>query len=213
VREYFTFLRDAEADVEVVLGDGRIMLERELAGATSRPRFDVLIIDAFSGDAVPVHLLTLESLELYQRALAPGGVLVLQITNRHVDLERVVRGLAHAAGAGSSSGPSAVRRQWRHSQRLDVARGRGSTGSGRRGRDGPYRRRLGSLDGRLQQPDRGPPLSHPDRGPIDPSSPSQRRMIFTFPRAFTPTIGPVQTSPVRSMTGPARSTAARPGTT
>jgi hypothetical protein len=97
-REYFTFLRDAEADVEVVLGDGRIMLERELAGTTDRPRFDVLIIDAFSGDAVPVHLLTLESLELYRRALAPGGVLVLQITNRHVDLERVVRGMADAAG-------------------------------------------------------------------------------------------------------------------
>ena len=97
-REYFTFLRDAEADVEVVLGDGRIALEEELAGTTSRPRFDVLIIDAFSGDAVPVHLLTLESLELYRRTLAPGGVLVLQITNRHVDLERVVRGLANAAG-------------------------------------------------------------------------------------------------------------------
>ena len=97
-RKYFTYLRDAEAEVEVVLGDGRIMLERELSGTTGRPRFDVLIIDAFSGDAVPVHLLTLESLELYRRALAPGGVLVLQITNRHVDLERVVRGLADAAG-------------------------------------------------------------------------------------------------------------------
>ena len=97
-REYFTFLRDAAAEVEIVLGDGRIMLEQELAAATGRPRYDVLIIDAFSGDAVPVHLLTLESLELYRRALAPGGVLVLQITNRHVDLERVVRGLADAAG-------------------------------------------------------------------------------------------------------------------
>ena len=84
--------------VEVVLGDGRIVLERELAASSDRPRYDVLIIDAFSGDAVPVHLLTLESLELYRRSLVPGGVLVLQITNRHVDLERVVRGLADAAG-------------------------------------------------------------------------------------------------------------------
>ena len=97
-REHFTFLRDAEAEVEIVLGDGRIMLEQELGEATGGPRYDVLVIDAFSGDAVPVHLLTLESLELYRRALAPGGVLVLQITNRHVDLERVVRGLADAAG-------------------------------------------------------------------------------------------------------------------
>lgn len=97
-REFFTFLRDSEAHVEIVLGDGRIMLERELADGTGGPRYDVLIIDAFSGDAVPVHLLTLESLELYRRALAPGSVLVLQITNRHVDLERVVRGLADATG-------------------------------------------------------------------------------------------------------------------
>ena len=97
-REYFTFLRDAEAEVEIVLGDGRLMLEQELADANGGPRYDVLVIDAFSGDAVPVHLLTVESLELYRRALAPGGVLVLQITNRHVDLERVVRGLANAAG-------------------------------------------------------------------------------------------------------------------
>ena len=95
--EYFTFLDNAEGHVEVVLGDGRIMLERELATGSS-PRYDVLVVDAFSGDAVPVHLLTLESLELYRRALAPDGVLVLQITNRHVDLERVVRGLAEATG-------------------------------------------------------------------------------------------------------------------
>jgi hypothetical protein len=97
-REYFTFLDDAEAEVEVVLGDGRIMLERELATALGELRYDVLVVDAFSGDAVPVHLLTLESIELYRRALAPDGVLVLQITNRHVDLERVVRGLAEATG-------------------------------------------------------------------------------------------------------------------
>ncbi len=97
-REYFTFLDDAEAEVEVVLGDGRIMLEHELANPSGGPGYDVLVVDAFSGDAVPIHLLTLESLELYRRALAPDGVLVLQITNRHVDLERVVRGLAEATG-------------------------------------------------------------------------------------------------------------------
>lgn len=97
-REYFTYIDDAQGDVEVVLGDGRIMLEREMSEERAAPRFDVLIVDAFSGDAVPVHLLTLEALALYREALAPDGVLAFQITNRHVDLERIVRGLAQSAG-------------------------------------------------------------------------------------------------------------------
>lgn len=96
-REYFTFLADRPARVDVVLGDGRLALERDLDEAAG-PLYDVLVVDAFAGDAVPVHLLTLEAMGLYRRALAPGGVLVFQITNRHVDLERVVRGLAGAAG-------------------------------------------------------------------------------------------------------------------
>ncbi|MDP2957371.1 MAG: fused MFS/spermidine synthase [Longimicrobiales bacterium] len=96
-REHFTFLASAAGQVDVVLGDGRLSLERDAADP-ERWRYDVLVVDAFAGDAVPMHLLTLESVELYVRALAPRGVLVIQITNRHVDLERVVRGLAGAAG-------------------------------------------------------------------------------------------------------------------
>ena len=80
----------------VVLGDGRLSLEREVADPQNRRRFDVLVVDAFSGDAVPVHLLTLESADLYLRALAKDGVLAFQITNRHLDLARVVRGIAAA---------------------------------------------------------------------------------------------------------------------
>lgn len=149
-REFFTFLRDSEAHVEIVLGDGRIMLERELADGTGGPRYDVLIIDAFSGDAVPVHLLTLESLELYRRALAPGSVLVLQITNRHVDLERVVRGLADATGLQDSAlGPGAARGQWRHHERVDVAGSRGHSRPGRGRRHRSHAGRISPLDGRL----------------------------------------------------------------
>jgi len=83
--------------VDVVLGDGRLALKRDVEAAGA-PLYDVLVVDAFAGDAVPVHLLTLECMDLYRRALAPGGILVFQVTNRHVDLERVVRGLADAAG-------------------------------------------------------------------------------------------------------------------
>ena len=115
-RSWFTFLSDSRADVEVVLGDGRLSLERELASGGER-RFDVLVIDAFSGDAVPIHLLTRESADLYWRALKDDGVLVFQVTNRHLDLAPVVRGLAAQHGvetvriaydppAGSGSSPS-----------------------------------------------------------------------------------------------------------
>jgi hypothetical protein len=94
-RAHFTFLEDGRGALDVVLGDGRLALKRD-ADAAGRPLYDVLVVDAFAGDAVPVHLLTLECMDLYRRALATGGVMVFQITNRHVDLERVVRGLADA---------------------------------------------------------------------------------------------------------------------
>jgi spermidine synthase len=93
-RDGFTFL-DRGA-VDVVLGDGRLALARDVDAGGAR--YDVLVIDAFAGDAVPIHLLTAESVELYRRALSPAGLLVFQVTNRHVDLERVVRGLAGATG-------------------------------------------------------------------------------------------------------------------
>lgn len=95
-RRWFTFLEAAAGQVEVTLGDGRLALESDVAAG--RARYDVLVVDAFAGDAVPVHLLTRESLAVYRSALAGRGVLVFQITNRHVDLERVVLGLAGDAG-------------------------------------------------------------------------------------------------------------------
>jgi len=96
-RRYFSFLADAPGTTEVVLGDARLALERELAATGSR-RFDVFIVDAFTGDAIPAHLLTRECLRLYQAHLAPGGRLMLHISNRYLDLRPLVLGLAHDAG-------------------------------------------------------------------------------------------------------------------
>ena len=87
-REYFTFLARAEeagADLEVLLGDGRLLLERE-----ARQSFDLLVVDAFSSDAIPTHLLTNEAIELYFEHLQPDGVLAIQISNRYLDLTPVV---------------------------------------------------------------------------------------------------------------------------
>jgi SAM-dependent methyltransferase len=86
---FFSYLSDSKATVDVVLGDGRLNLAR-----TDDGRFDVLILDAFSSDAIPVHLLTRESIALYLRKLAPGGVLLLHLTNQYIQLEDVVSAIA-----------------------------------------------------------------------------------------------------------------------
>ncbi len=97
----FRYLRDAEGDVSVTLGDGRLALERE-----PPLRLDVLVLDAFSSDAIPVHLLTREAFDLYERHLAAGGVLVVQVTNRYLDLKPVVRGAAALRGLSAVHVPS-----------------------------------------------------------------------------------------------------------
>jgi hypothetical protein len=92
-QQEFTFLGDSPARVEVVLGDGRLSLERE-----ADQRFDLLAIDAFSGDSIPMHLLTREAMATYVRHIKPGGVIVFQATNRFVDIAPVVERLAVAFG-------------------------------------------------------------------------------------------------------------------
>lgn len=88
-RTEFTFLKDSPAEVEVALGDARLSLERE------RPqRYDVLAVDAFSGDSIPVHLLTREAFHLYFRHLKPDGVLAVHVSNKYLELQPVVRMLA-----------------------------------------------------------------------------------------------------------------------
>jgi SAM-dependent methyltransferase len=92
-RREFTFLHDTAAKTEVVLGDGRLSLERE------PPRgYDVLGIDAFSGDSIPMHLVTREAMAIYLKHLKPDGVIVFQATNRFIDLMPVVKRLAAEFG-------------------------------------------------------------------------------------------------------------------
>jgi hypothetical protein len=92
-RREFTFLHDTSATTEVILGDGRLSLERE------PPRgYDVLGIDAFSGDSIPMHLVTREAMAIYLKHLNPDGVIVFQATNRFIDLLPVVKRLAAEFG-------------------------------------------------------------------------------------------------------------------
>lgn len=92
-RKYFTYLDDSRADVEVVLGDGRLSMEKE------KPQhYDVLVLDAFSSDAVPTHLLTAEAMEIYFKHLADDGVLAFHISTMHLDLHSVVWKLADHFG-------------------------------------------------------------------------------------------------------------------
>jgi spermidine synthase len=96
--EYFTYLADARdrgATIELVLGDARLTLERELAQPQA---FDVLALDAFSGDSIPNHLLTQEAFDIFLRHLAPGGAMIVHISNRYLDLAPVVYGLAEHFG-------------------------------------------------------------------------------------------------------------------
>lgn len=93
-RAHFTFLEDAPGAVEVVLGDGRVSLGREEPAG-----YDLLVVDAFSSGNVPVHLLTVEALDLFRSRLRPGGLLLLHISNQHADLRRVIRGYGERVGA------------------------------------------------------------------------------------------------------------------
>jgi hypothetical protein len=93
----FTYLKDSKAKTEVVIGDARIVMERELANNQSQ-QFDVLAIDAFSSDAIPVHLLTSECGEIYRQHLRKGGVLAIHISNRFLNLNPVSRGMAEKLG-------------------------------------------------------------------------------------------------------------------
>jgi spermidine synthase len=90
-RSEFTFVGDSKAKVEVAMGDARLSLERE-----APENFDVLAVDAFSSDSIPVHLLTREAMLLYFRHLKPDGILAVHISNRYLDLEPVLEGETHA---------------------------------------------------------------------------------------------------------------------
>jgi hypothetical protein len=94
---YFSFLSDTPATVEVIPGDARLSLESELAAA-SPEMFDLLVLDAFSGDTIPVHLLTQEAFKIYLQRLAPDGILAVHVSNRNFNLDQEVYRLADALG-------------------------------------------------------------------------------------------------------------------
>jgi SAM-dependent methyltransferase len=89
----FTYLKNSDATIEISLGDARLTLERE-----PPQQFDVLAVDAFSSDAIPVHLITSEALAVYRKHVKPGGIIAFHVTNRYLNLIPVVQQLADAQG-------------------------------------------------------------------------------------------------------------------
>ena len=89
----FTYLGGCKPDAEIVLGDARLSLARTPPGS-----FDVLAVDAFSSDAIPLHLMTREAFAVYGRALAANGVLLVHVSNRYLELEPVVAAIARSEG-------------------------------------------------------------------------------------------------------------------
>lgn len=96
-QSHFTYLKDSRAKISIALGDGRIQLERELQQEKGQ-KFDLLLLDAFSSDAIPMHLLTKEACDIYWQHLKPDGILAVNVTNRFVRIDPVVRGPAEERG-------------------------------------------------------------------------------------------------------------------
>jgi hypothetical protein len=111
--QYFTYLSDSPADIRTVIGDGRLQLTKAPSGA-----FDLIVLDAFSSDSIPVHLLTEEAFATYGEKLAPGGVLAVHVSNRVFDLEPVVSNAADrlgwqaALGTGKATEDGATTAVW-----------------------------------------------------------------------------------------------------
>jgi len=96
-QEYFSYLKDSAAKITIALGDGRVSLTNEWKSGLNH-QFDLLVVDAFSGDSIPQHLLTVEALELYWQHLTGDGVLAVHISNTHLNLSPLMRGLAQQSG-------------------------------------------------------------------------------------------------------------------
>ena len=96
-REHFTYLSDCKGEEKIILGDARISMENEWNEAGSQ-EFDALIVDAFSGDSIPIHLLTVEALELYEKHLKENGVIAIHVSNLHLNLSDLVHNLANHTG-------------------------------------------------------------------------------------------------------------------
>ena len=89
--KYFTFIQNCEPDLQPVIGDARLTFAKEPDGV-----YDLIIVDAYSSDAIPIHLATEEAMEIYKKKLAPQGAVVMHVSNRHLELSSVVVGIADA---------------------------------------------------------------------------------------------------------------------
>ena len=116
-RKEFFFLADCKAKLDVAMGDARLSLEQELKDGHPQ-NFDVLAVDAFSSDSIPVHLLTKEAMDLYFRHLRPDGILAVHISNRYLNLQPVLEGEVQATQKDRPRGRYRRRRHagcfWRH---------------------------------------------------------------------------------------------------
>lgn len=92
--DYFTFLKDSHSDIRIILGDARLSLER-----IADKRYDLLVIDAFSGDSIPMHLFTVEAMELYKQCITDQGIILFHASNRYLELAPVLFNNASVLGA------------------------------------------------------------------------------------------------------------------
>ena len=90
-RQWFTYLGDSKAKQEVIVGDGRLALQEDRA---ERSKYDLILIDAFTGDGIPVHLLTREAIEIYLTRLTADGLLIFHVSNRYYELRPVIKAIA-----------------------------------------------------------------------------------------------------------------------
>ena len=100
---YFRYLTECAPKAPIVLGDARLTL------AESKDRYDLIVLDAFSSDAIPIHLMTREAMATYLSRLAPHGIVIMHVSNRHMELSSVVAGIAHANGLVSRVNNRAAR--------------------------------------------------------------------------------------------------------
>jgi hypothetical protein len=90
-RRWFTYLGDSKAEQRVVVGDGRLSMQRD---RSEHPEYNLVLIDAFTGDGIPVHLLTREAIGIYMASLAEGGLLLFHVSNRYYDLRPLIKAIA-----------------------------------------------------------------------------------------------------------------------
>ena len=95
---HFSYLSDAEGDCELIIGDARVCMQRREADApeATTGKYDLFVLDAFSSDSIPMHLVTLEAFDLYDRYLSDEGMFAMNITNKHLDLRPLIAAIAKA---------------------------------------------------------------------------------------------------------------------